>query len=77
LSFGQFFCCGLSEILDAVVVYDGTNGGLLSVKWGILAGFPLVTIIVQSFTFLFIFRFDTAKYLIKQDEIVDARYLVK
>ena len=45
--------------------------------WFIIFGFPLVTIAIQSFILIYVFPFETPKYLLMQNKQEEAEQLIK
>jgi MFS family permease len=71
IGFAQFFCFLLAFILSKVLDKNSE-----STFWKIIAEFPLLTILIQTFILLFVFPYETPKYLYEKGERQKAGELI-
>lgn len=76
IAFAQFFCFLLSFVLDKVLSDPGRQKEVASTTWKIISEFPLIIIVIQTAIFLFVFPYETPKYLYEKGEREKAANLI-
>ena len=71
ISFGIFFTFLFKYVLTLIV--DEPTGETI---WYYVFGLTQVTIILQTFLLIFVFPFETVKYLLEKDRFDEAKTLV-
>jgi hypothetical protein len=73
MSFAKLFCCILSFICTTIFHSLFTAERAANPTWLILAGFPLLTILFQSFMLHYKYPYNTVKYLKEKGEMDKAK----
>jgi MFS family permease len=71
IAFGVFFGCIFKLLLS--LIFDNKDGSAI---WQIIFGFTLLTILIQTIVLLFIFPYETPKYLLLNNRKEDAKALI-